>query len=168
MVVDGGDRGPSFGLGAALVRAAAADDERGGEGGMVGWAEVGGVAWRESLAIWSSCFLEDSRAAPFALSWAWVRERTMMAEPSVSACFALMVALAAARESAVCLTSASKSDCFLSSSSSSSSSSVAWRVAVASTSFFTTDSAWSRPALRSAIDILLSSRRISWDICGQR
>ena len=148
------------------VRAAAADDEQGGEGGMVGWAEVGRVAWRESLATWSSCFLEDSRAEAFVSSWAWVREPTMMAEPSVSACFALRVALAAARESAVCLTSASKSDC--SRLYSSSASSVAWRVAVASASFFAADSAWSRPTLRSAIDIFVISRRMSWDICGQR
>ena len=90
----------------------------------------------------------------------------MMAEPSVSACFALRVALAAARESAVCLTSASKSDC--SRSYSSSASSVAWRDAVASASFFAADSAWSRQALGSAIDIFVNSRRMSWDICGQR
>ena len=32
------------------VRAAAADDGRGGGGGMIGWVEVGGVAWRKSLA----------------------------------------------------------------------------------------------------------------------
>ena len=48
------------------VRAAAADDdERGGGGAIVGWAEVGGVGWRERLASWYSWFLEECRTAVF-------------------------------------------------------------------------------------------------------
>ena len=88
-----------------------------------------------------------------------VQEPTMMAQPSVSVCLALYVTLAAAKESAVSLSSASKCRwvcwCF------SWVSSVAWRVAVASASRVAADSAWSRPALRSDMEILLSCCRMS-------
>ena len=86
------------------ARAAAADEERGGVGGMVG--EGGRGLFRR--ANWASCFYEDARNLSCAFLLSWLNDPTNMAWSLRSISLVSCTALAAARERAVLLASAAR------------------------------------------------------------